>query len=174
MQDWPMTPPEAGESKPFAHRRVCITNDALMKFGCTAGCRACEGASRGLRATGVPSLPPSLPAPEYRARLEEALAVDERHTDRVNQEGEDIIHPSKNKRHKDAPDVESPAPMQQDEPAGAAPAADDMQVDPVRGPKEGRKRHQRCSVRLEHGRESSVDPDVHTDGPTATIGARTP
>ena len=79
VHDARITPPEAAESRPFAHKRVCITNDALMKFRYTTGCRARESARRGRRAPRVPH------TPECRARLEEAMARDERHSERLTQ-----------------------------------------------------------------------------------------
>ena len=77
--DTPITPLEAAESRTLAHRRVYITNDALMKIGHTADCKACEGALRGKRASGVPR------APECSARLEADMAANEQHSDRLRQ-----------------------------------------------------------------------------------------
>ena len=79
VHDTPITPPEAAASRTFAHRRVKITHNAFLKFGYTTGYEACEGALPGKRASGVPR------APECRARLEEAMAANEQHSDRVRQ-----------------------------------------------------------------------------------------
>ena len=79
VHDAPITPPVAAESKPFAHRRMYITNDALMKFGFTDGCRACESTLQGKRASGVPH------TAECRARIEQAMAADEEFSDRLRQ-----------------------------------------------------------------------------------------
>ena len=54
VHDAPITPPEAAQSRQNEHRRETMTNDALMKFGYTIGCRACERAMRGKKAPGVP------------------------------------------------------------------------------------------------------------------------
>ena len=78
VHDAPITPPEAAEARPFAHRIMCITNDALMKFRYTTGCRACESAMRGR----APRVPHTIGC---RARLEEAMTRNERHSERPMQ-----------------------------------------------------------------------------------------